>query len=404
MTHFYWRTSLPFDFDAPTARAGTNSVKFDARSAVFGADDIIPLWVADTDFAVPPAVSDALVRRAQHPIYGYSMAPESLYQAMIDWFKRRHDFPIERQSIMLAPGVVPSIHAAVLALTQPEDAIVIQTPVYAPFFNIAASTGRRLVENPLRLRGDRYELDFDHLEHCAREGARMLILCSPHNPVGRVWHRDELRRLLSIAAEHDMLVISDEIHCDLVFEGHTHTPLALLADKPGRVITTLAPSKSFNVPGLGLSTLVVDDEDQRKALAKVFASLHIEVGNPFSLTACEAAYAGGEAWLDEMMRYVEENRRFVAAFIQANLPEISVMPSEGTYLLWLDCRILCQSRGWTDRELKHFFVKEAGIGMNPGITFGKAGSGFMRMNIGTQKAVLLTALESVQKALLQADR
>ncbi|GAA3947410.1 PatB family C-S lyase [Allohahella marinimesophila] len=390
---------MHFDFDEPIARAGTNSVKFDARKAVFGVEDIIPLWVADTDFAVPPAISEALLKRAKHPNYGYSLAPDSLYQAMINWFARRHQFPIERASIMLAPGVVPSIHAAVLALTQPDDAIVIQTPVYAPFFNIAAHTGRRLVENPLRLVDQHYEMDFDHLERCAQDGARLLILCSPHNPVGRVWRRDELSRLLAIADAYDMIVVADEIHCDLVFEGHAHTPLALLTDRPDRVITTLAPSKSFNVPGLGLSALVVSDGDQRKALGKVFASLHIEMGNPFSLTACEAAYAGGEAWLDEMMKYVDGNRQFVISFLQNHVPDIRVMPSEGTYLLWLDCRSLCQSRNWDDRDLKHFFVNEASIGMNPGITFGKNGSGFMRMNIGTQRSVLKEALLLLQQAL-----
>ena len=383
------------DFDQKVVREQTQSVKFDARRAVFGTDEVVPLWVADMDFAAPPAVTQALVERAQHPVYGYSLFPESLYQSMIDWFQVRHHWRIEREWIMLAPGVVPSLHAAVLAFAREGEGIIIQPPVYPPFFSSIRQTDRRVIENPLRLHNGQYQMDLQHLDECARDGARLLLLCSPHNPVGRVWREEELEALLRIARRHQLIIVSDDIHCDLTYPGHRHTMLAQLATDEDRIITAVAPSKTFNVPGLGLSALVVPDAAHRRAFKQVFDSAHMEQANPFSLTAFEAAYRHGGEWLDELMTYLQGNVDFVESYLRQRVPGITTCKPEGTYLMWLDCRAL----GLTDTELKTFFVKQAGVGLNPGISFGAEGGGFMRLNIGTRRAGLEQALGQIEKAV-----
>lgn len=386
------------DFDRRIQREQTGAVKFDARQAVFGREDVIPLWVADMDFAAPAAITDALVARARHPVYGYTLFPDSLYQALIDWFKQRHQWSIEREWILMVPGVVPSLHAAAMAFTDPGDTVVIQPPVYPPFFGAIEKTGRRVKENPLCRVGDHYEFDLEHLKGCAEAGARLLLLCSPHNPVGRVWHPDELDAVLAIARDHGMVVLSDEVHADLVYpDSHEHT---VLASRPGAeevVVTAVAPSKSFNIPGLGLSALVVPDARHREALRRVFDSMHMLHCNPFSATAFEVGYRHGGPWLDQLLTYLQRNRDWACQFVAERLPRLQALKPEGTYLLWLDCRRL----GLSDKELKRFFVQQAGIGLNPGISFGTAGSGYMRLNLGTPRAVLEEALLKVEKAVAQ---
>lgn len=389
------------DFDRIIAREQTHAVKYDARKAVFGTDAVTPLWVADMDFAAPEAVTQALLERARHPIYGYTLFPESLYQSLMGWFQSRHGWPVARDSIVMAPGVVPSLHAAAVAFAGPGEGVIVQPPVYFPFFNAVTQTGRRLIENPLRLRDGRYEMDLEHLEACARDGARLLILCSPHNPVGRVWTVAELEAVLAIARRHKLVVLADEIHCDLILPGHSHsdshihTILATLAGAADQVVTTVAPSKTFNIPGLGLSSLVVPDPTHRAALKQVFESMHMGQANPFSVAAFEAAYREGEAWLDELLRYLEGNRQWVSGFIAEHLPELTLIQPEGTCLLWLDCRKL----ELADEALRAFFIEQARVGMNPGSMFGVGGSGFMRMNIGAPRAVLKAALGRIHEAV-----
>lgn len=382
-------------FDRMIDRTGTHAVKYDARQAVFGRADVLPLWVADMDFAAPEAVTQALVERARHPVYGYSLFPDSLYEALIDWFARRHGWTVSRESILMAPGVVPSLHAAVTAFTAPGDGVIVQPPVYPPFFTAISRTGRRVVENPLLPDSDGcWRMDPDGLERCARDGAKLLLLCSPHNPVGRVWREDELQALLAIARRYGMTLLSDDIHCDLTWPGHRHCMLATLADADETVITAVAPSKSFNIPGLGLSALVVPDPACRAALRRVFEAWHLEQANPFSIAAFEAAYRHGGAWLDDLLAYLQGNRAFVCDFLAAHLPAIRPAPAEGTYLLWLDCRAL----GLSDAALRAFFVDEAGLGLNPGTAFGTGGSGYMRLNLGTRRVVLEEALVRLRQA------
>jgi cystathionine beta-lyase len=385
---------LSFDFDQIIQRAGTACQKYDARKEIFGNAEVIPLWVADMDFAAPPAVTRALAERATHPVYGYAMFPESLFDALIAWLKRRFAWTIQREWIVMCPGVVPTLHAACLAYVQPGEAVIIQPPVYFPFFSAINNTGRQVLQNPLRFENGRYEIDFDHLEQCA-SNARLLMLCSPHNPVSRVWRKDELERLLGIAKKHDLLIFSDEIHADLVYPDFQHFPLAKLAGNSANVITAVAPSKTFNIPGLNLSALIVPDPEQRKAITSAFDQLHVSAANPFSITAFEAAYHEGEPWLNALLVYLQETREYVSDYLKEHLPEIHLITPEGTYLLWLDCRDL----GMSDAQLKHFFVEKAGVGLSHGTLFGKEGSGFMRMNIGAPRGVIRLALDGIVQAL-----
>ena len=387
-----------YDFDSEINRSGTASLKYDGRRNMFGTGDVIPLWVADMDFAAPPAVTQALTQRAAHPVYGYTLFPDSLYQSLIDWLWRRHGWEIRREWIMMCPGVVPSLHAAVMAFAEPDEKVIVQPPVYFPFFSAVTSTGRQLVHSPLRLQNGRYEIDFDQLEQCALT-ARLLLLCSPHNPVGRVWNEQELEHILRIAEKHDLVVFSDDIHADLVYPGNRHYMLAALAEGSARIVTAVAPSKTFNIPGLNLSALIVPDPDSRAALARVFDTMHISASNPFSIAAFEAAYRHGDAWLDALLAYLRETRDFVAGYLAAHLPEIRLLEPEGTYLLWLDCRSLKADLGIDDAQLRQFFVDEAGVGMSPGTLFGDTGAGFMRMNIGAPRHVIRTALENIRKAI-----
>jgi cystathionine beta-lyase len=386
---------MTFDFDSEIPRAGTASVKHDGALAYFGSAEIIPMWVADMDFAAPEAITRALIERAAHPVYGYTLYPDSMLEALMSWMKKRHGWEVERSCIVMCPGVVTALHATVLAVTQPGEAVIVQSPVYSPFYSCVTTTGRRLVPNPLKLKDGRYTIDFDHLEQCAAEGARLLILCSPHNPVGRVWSREELGRILDIARRHGLIVLADEIHADLVYPGIKHTALATLAMDGDAIITAVAPSKTFNIPGLGLSALIVPNPAQRAALRKVFDQLHVQANNPFSITAFEVAYRAGEPWLESLLVYLQETRDFVRDYLTKHLPDIHLIEPEGTYLLWLDCRSL----GMSDAELQRFFVQKAGVGLSPGTVFGMGGSGFMRMNIGTPRRIVATALERIKCAL-----
>ncbi len=385
--------SSGFDFDHDINRAGTSSVKYDGRENMFGHPDVIPAWVADMDFAAPPEVTQALIERAQHPVYGYTLFPDSLYDAIIGWMKYRHNWVIQRDWIVMCPGVVPSLNAAVMAFTKPGDAVIIQPPVYFPFFSAVTQTGRKLIQNPLHSNNGRYTIDFDHLEQCAEE-AHLMLLCSPHNPVGRVWQPSELEHLLQIAEQHDLIILSDEIHADLILPGNKHTVLSTLAESNAKILTAMAPSKTFNIPGLNLSTLIIPDKEIRTTINTVFNAMHVSASNPFSIVAFEAAYRHGADWLEALLTYLKGTRDLVETFLLEHLPEIKLTPTEGTYLLWLDCRTL----NMNDAQLKHFMIHQAGVGLSPGILFGKEGSGFMRLNIGAPRQTILKILQQIKDA------
>lgn len=386
---------MTINFDQPIARENTHSVKFDGRQQYFGTTDVSPLWVADMDFAVPECITRALHERINHPVFGYTLYPESIYQSIIEWFQRRHQWTIEREWILFAPGVVPSLFAAAQAFAQKGEGVIVQPPVYFPFFSAVTINNRKLINNPLRAVNGRYEIDFEHLEYCAQQGARLLMLCTPHNPVGRVWNETELQMVLNIARRYDLTILSDDIHCDLIYSGVKHTMLGQLAQGGDKIITAIAPNKTFNIPGLGLSALIISDPEQRKAMRHVFESLHVGNTNPLSMVAFEAAYREGDEWLNTLMCYLESTRDFAVNFITERIPGVSVSSPEATYLLWLDCRNL----GMSDRELRDFFIRECKVGMNPGSVFGEGGNGFMRMNIGTRQLLIAEVLERIRGKL-----
>lgn len=394
-------------FDQPIVREGSGSLKYDGRQQTFGPPEVMPMWVADMDFAVPEAVTRALQARVAHPIFGYAMAPDSLYQALIDWLRIKHDWQVPREWIVLTPGVVPSLNLVVAALTRPDEGVIVQPPVYFPFFSAVTGQQRRLIENPLHLTDHagqlHYQMDMNHLAVCARQ-ARLLLLCSPHNPVGRVWQTAELQTLLSIADQHDLILLSDEIHADLVYADAEQQPLSRLAMQAEtaehtalshRVITAVSPSKTFNIPGLGLSALIVPNATHRQAIQHHLTTLGVSVTNPLNMAAFEVAYREGNDWLNELMPYLQATRDAAIAFIEAELPRIRVIRPQATYLLWLDCRALQLD----DTALKRFFIEEAQLGLSPGAMFGHGGEGFMRMNIGTTKANVLEALARLKTAL-----
>lgn len=382
-------------FDREISREGTNSVKYDERQNMFSKADVIPLWVADMDFAAPAAVTKALIARASHPIYGYTRFPDTLHETVVNWLQQRHSWSIHPEWIVMCPGVVPSLNAAVMAFTKPGDSVIIQPPVYFPFFSSVTNNGRKLIHNPLQLKKGRYTIDFDHLEQCAKQ-ARLLLLCSPHNPVGRVWNQQELKHLLEIAKKYDLIILSDEIHADLIYPGNKHHVLAAMAGNLPNIITAVAPSKTFNIPGLNLSTLIIPDIKTRTEIIQVFNTMHVSAANPFSIAAFESAYREGETWLETLLIYLRDTLNCVKTYLMDHLPEIKLIKPEGTYLLWLDCRTL----NMDDTQLKHFFIHEARVGMNPGIQFGRVeGSGFMRLNIGAPRSTILTALEQIRKAI-----
>lgn len=383
---------MPFDFDQIIPREHTSSVKYDGRTQYFGTQDLTPLWVADMDFAVPECVSHALEERIKHPIFGYTLYPDSLYEAVINWFAERHQWQLERDWIVFAPGVVPSLFAAVRAFTQEGEGVIVQSPVYFPFFSAVTTNNRQLLNNPLREVNGRYEMDFDHLEICAQRGGKLLLLCTPHNPVGRVWNEQELARVLQICRRYHVTILSDDIHCDLTYPGIRHTMLGRLAQAGDKIVTTIAPNKTFNIPGLGLSALIIPNATERHAIRQAFESLHAANHNPLSIVAFEASYRGGAPWLDELMVYLQTTYDYVADFIAREIPAIKLAQPEATYLLWLDCRGL----GLSDSELKDFFIHTCKIGMNPGTVFGEGGSGFMRMNIGCPRSVITSALNSIK--------
>ncbi|ANJ66389.1 hypothetical protein A9404_02445 [Halothiobacillus diazotrophicus] len=391
--------SAPIDFDHPIDRAGSDCVKFDARAAVFGKSDVQPLWVADMDFPAPACVQDALRARAAHPIYGYTVYPPAFYAAIAGWLARRHDWVVDVASIVALPGVVPAMNLIVGALSEPDDAILVQTPVYPPIHQLAGNQNRLALESALVWTDQGYEIDWSDLETKLAQ-ARLFVLCAPHNPVGRVWRRDELARMAELCVRYDVWILADEIHADLVHAPHRHVPIASLSPEIAeRCITLHAPSKTFNVAGLNTSFAIVENTDLRARLTSALNRSGLTSGNVFGITALIAAYSNGEPWLEQLLRQLQRNIDFVVDFIERHIPAIRVQRPEATFLLWLDCRELCRTFRLDDRALNRFFIEQAGLGLNAGISFGAPGSGFMRLNIACPQPQLATAMRALQAAV-----
>ena len=381
---------MAFDFDKIIDRRGTDCIKFDGAVSRGKPANVLPLWVADMDFSAPDCVLDALAERVRHGIFGYSEPGAGYFDALAGWFTERFGYVFDPAWVILTPGVVNAICTAIRAFTAPGDAILIQEPVYYPFRECVLDNGRRLIVNTLQLGDGGYVIDFVDFERQILENhVKLFLLCSPHNPVGRVWRAAELREMVRICTDHDVLILSDEIHCDFVFPGHTHHVLpALVPEEAGRMILATAPSKTFNLPGLQIANIFISDRGLRRAFRRELGAGGFSQANALGIVACQAAYAGGAAWLEALNAYLLANMERVDAFLRTNLPQVRLILPEGTYLAWLDCRGL----GLSADELERKLLFEAKLWLNRGDMFGVSGAGFVRVNVGCPRAVLDEAL------------
>lgn len=385
-----------YNFDEIVERSNTGCVKYDLSKMFFGTEDVIPMWVADMDFKTPPFIIDAIKQRLEHPVLGYSIRTSEYFKAIVDWLIRHHQWEINPDWICFSPGIVPALNMAVLAFTNPGDKIIVQPPVYFPFFSAIKKNKRTLCQNPLVMTNGRLEMDLKHFRKVASRGAKMLILSNPHNPGGNAWREDELRELASICLEYNILIVSDEIHADLVNKGFKHTVLASLDEKFADItITMTAPSKTFNMAALSTASVIISNPVLRKTYNDLVQNLHIDMGNVFGNVASIAAYTKGDEWLCQLLEYVNGNINYLENFLVSNIPQIKMIRPEATYMAWLDCTGL----NLDDKELNDFMIKEAKLGLNQGIQFGKGGSGYMRINLACPRTTLEKAMQQLEDAV-----
>ena len=387
---------MKYNFDKYIDRRNTDCEKWDGLEEEFGRKDLLALWVADMDFTAPPEVLEAVHKKVDQGALGYPTMPQSLYDAIRLWEEKRHGWKFGNEAITWAPGVVAGLSFAVMALTKPGDGVIIQTPVYPPFYRTVREAGRIINENPLKYENGRYVMDIEGLEKLITPTCRTLILCSPHNPVARVWSKEELEALAALAERKDMVIIADEIHQDLVYSGARHICLASLSEETAkRVITFVAPSKTFNIAGMKASVAIIPDAKLRAMYTSVLERFHLNSVNILGITAMEAAYSKCGEWLDELLAYLEKNRDYTEKFIRERLPKAHMDHPEGTYIFWIDFR----GYGFNAETLERFLAEEAGVALNKGLNFGSAGDGFARINIGTTMAMLKEGLEKIAAAL-----
>lgn len=376
---------MKYDFDKTIDRRATNSYKWDSAP-----EGVLPMWVADMDFRTAPAIIDALQKRVAHGIFGYTRVPDAYYDAVTSWFSRRHGWDIDREWIIYTSGVVPAVSAVIKALTVPGDKVIVQTPVYNCFFSSIRNNGCEIVSNPLRRTADTYEMDFDALERCAADPrTKVMLLCNPHNPAGRVWTPDELTRLGNICLRNGVTVVADEIHCELVYQGFKYTPFASLSDAfLHRSVTCVSPSKAFNIAGLQIANIVAFDNDLRSRIYKAININEVCDVNPFGVAATIAAYNEGEEWLNQLVDYLHGNYEAMAEFCRRELAEFPITRLEGTYLVWMDC----SSLGMSSDALEHALLDDARLWLNAGTMYGAEGEGYMRWNIACPRSVMLDGL------------
>jgi len=387
---------MKYDFDKLVERSNTASVKWDATEELFGEKDLLPLWVADMDFKVPAEVVQAIQSQAEHGIFGYTMKKPSYYEAVIDWMKDHHNWVIEKEWICHSPGVVTALNLIVQAFSEPGDKIIVQPPVYYPFMKAIQNHDRQVVYNPLLFNEGRYEMDFEDLISKIDSSVKMILLCNPQNPGGRVWTESELKRLGDICLERGVLVVSDEIHQDLVFKPGKHIPFAAISEQFGdNSITCTAPSKTFNLAGLQTSNIIISNKTLKEKFVAEGEKYAVTMSNSFGAIATEAAYNHGGQWLEEVLDYVEGNLHFITKYFKSNLPVLKVLPLEATYLAWIDCREL----GLTSEELEKLFLSKAKVALNQGHVFGPGGEGFVRMNLACSRSIVEQAVQQMKEAI-----
>lgn len=398
---------MKYDFDEVVDRRGTDCYKWDASELLFGDKDIIPMWVADMDFKIAKPITEALRKRTEHEIYGYTMPSQSLIEAVVERMQKKYNWLIEPEWVVFTPGVVPALNAAVKAFTSPGDSVVVQEPVYYPFFSAIKDNGAHIASNDLKLINGHYEIDFEDLEKkfgpqpgtlpitSMPSRAKAMILCNPHNPVGRVWTKEELIKMGEIAISNDAVVISDEIHCELLFKGYKHIPFASISEEfKQHSIVCMAPSKTFNLAGLETSVIIIPNEKLRNKFNEAKGSF-LQTPNTFGLVAMEAAFRYGDEWLEQLLEYIQENLEFLMDYFEKRIPKIKVIKPEGTYLVWLDCREL----GMDAMALNNFMNRKAKVGLDDGYLFGTSGAGFERINIACPRSLLEEGLKRIENAV-----
>ncbi|WP_257346686.1 MalY/PatB family protein [Pseudalkalibacillus decolorationis] len=387
---------MKYDFDQVTNRLNTDSVKWDKAEKLFREKDILPMWIADMDLVCPQPVIDAIKKRTEHGMFGYTTRSKSYFDAFIGWLDRRHNWAIKKQWIRCTPGIMPAISFIIQSFTQPGDKVIIQTPVYHPFTDVVVKNERELVYNPLKLENGRYVMDYEDLERKIDADVKMIILCNPHNPVGRVWTKEELNKLGEICIKHNVLIVSDEAHLDFIYKDTIHTPFARISDEfSEHSITCTAPSKTFNIAGLQMANIIIPNDELRKTFTETIDNLYLGLSNTFGIVAAENAYRSGDDWLDQCLDYLKGNLDYLTQFIETNMKQIKVIQPEGTYLVWLDCREL----GMDARQLEQFLQKEAKVAFDEGYKFGPGGEGFTRINIACPRSVLEEGLKRIERVV-----
>jgi len=390
---------MKYNFDEFVDRRGTYCVKYDAMASVIGrdvAEDVIPMWVADMDFKSPQCIVDALKKRLEHEVFGYTIKPDLFFESIVEWVKKRHQWDIQKDWISFCPGVVSGLTIAIEQFTKPGDKVIVQPPVYFPFFSSVENIGRKIVYNQLKIEDGKYKFNIEDLKNKIDADTKILILSNPHNPVGRVWTRDELLEISNICNENNVLVISDEIHADVVYAPAKHIPYASISKEAAQnSITVMSHSKTFNVAGLSTSFVITENKELLNQYNKISATYHLNLGNLFGTEALIAAYKEGEEWVDELLQYLKGNIDYVTTFIEQNIPNLKVVVPEATFLMWIDC----SSLGMNSKELNDFFLNKVKVAVNEGSIFGLGGEGFIRLNIGCPRNTVIKALNRLKQAI-----
>ena len=388
---------MHYDFSKSACRKDTNAEKYTLREELFGTQDVQPVWVADMDINTPDFVLNAVKKRLEHPIVGYEEVPKSAFNAQREWMRKEHGFDFAVEDMFYSHSVVASMCVAIEAFTEEGDGVIVQTPVYSPFFHSVLDLGRELVKNPLHLSDEGiYSFDIEDFKAKIKANTKLLLLCSPHNPVGRVWRKEELEAILEVCVAHDIVVFADEVHADLVYEPNKHIAFATLSEKAKeRTVTAMGVGKTFNMAGFAMSSVVVQDKELRKKFKKAYDRVHFAQGAALSHVAFEAAYTEGREWLISLREHLFQNYTLLKNLCAKYEEYIKITPIEGTYLAWLDCR----GMELKDKQLREFFIKEAKLGLNAGISFGREGSGFMRLNFALSSQKMLEVIKKLDKAL-----
>ena len=388
---------MSYDFSTSACRKDTNAEKFTLRKELFGTEDVEPVWVADMDIDTPDFVLNAVSERLKHPIVGYEEVPFSAFKAQIEWMKKEHGITFKVEDMFYSHSVVASMNVAIEAFSEVGDSVIVQTPVYPPFFHSVTHSRRKVLKNPLKQKEDgTYVFDIEDLKSKIDKNTKLMLLCSPHNPVGRVWKKEELEEILEVCLEHNIVVFADEIHSDLVYEANKHIPFASLSDKARDItVTAIGVGKTFNMAGFAMSSIAIQNKELRDRFKEVYNRVHFAQGSVLSHAAFESAYKNGKPWLEDLKEHLYGNYKMLQGLCDEYSDVIKVTPIEATYLAWLDCK----GMGLRDKALRTFFVNEAKLGLNAGISFGKEGSGFMRLNFAVSRAKMSTIIVRLEKAL-----